>query len=50
MDDMILIGDDPAHIVFVKQELCETLLTDLGPLYYFLGIEVTSHPNGFHLS
>ena len=31
VDDMILIGDDSAQIVFVKQKLCETfLMTDLG--------------------
>ena len=43
VDDMILAGDDPAHIAFVKQKLCETfLMTDLGPLCYFLGIEITS--------
>ena len=31
VDDMILTGDDPAHIVFVKQKLCETFfMTDLG--------------------
>jgi len=25
-------------------------MTDLGPLHYFLGIEITSHPDGFRLS
>ena len=50
-DDMILIGDDPAHIAFVKQKLCETfLMTDLGQLRYFLGIEITTHPDGFRIS
>ena len=47
VDDMILIGDDPTHIVFVKQKLCATfLMTDLGLLRYFLGIEITSFPDG----
>ncbi|XP_039131886.1 uncharacterized mitochondrial protein AtMg00810-like [Dioscorea cayenensis subsp. rotundata] len=51
VDDMILTGDDSAHITFVKQKLCETfLMTDLGPLRYFLGIEITSHPDGYRLS
>ena len=51
VDDMILTGDDSAHIAFVKHKLCTTfLMTDLGHLRYFLGIEVTSHPNGYRLS
>ncbi|XP_039126966.1 uncharacterized mitochondrial protein AtMg00810-like [Dioscorea cayenensis subsp. rotundata] len=51
VDDMILTSDDSAHIAFVKQKLCETfLMTDLGPLCYFLGIEITSHPDGYRLS
>ena len=48
---MILTGDDSAHIAFVTQKLCETfLMTDLGELHYFLGIEITSHIDGFRLS
>ena len=48
---MILTGDDSAYIAFVKQKLCETfLMTDLGPLHYFLGIEVTSNLEGYRLS
>ncbi|XP_039134222.1 uncharacterized mitochondrial protein AtMg00810-like [Dioscorea cayenensis subsp. rotundata] len=44
VDDMILTYDDSAHIAFVKQKLCETfLMTDLGPLSYFLGIEMELH-------
>ena len=51
VDDMILTGDDPAYISFVKQKLCETfLMTDLGHLRYFLGIEVTSDSRGYRLS
>ena len=48
---MILTGDDPAHIAFVKQKLCETfLMTDLGPFRSFLDIEITSLPDGYSLS
>ena len=48
---MILTGDDPAYIAFVKQKLCATfLMTDLGPLRYFLGIEITALPDGYSLS
>ena len=51
VDDMILTGDDHAHIAFVKQKLCVTfLMIDLGPLLYFLGIEITSLPDGYSLS
>ena len=51
VDDMILTGDDPAYISFVKQKLCKTfLMTDLGHLRYFLGIEVTSDSTGYRLS
>lgn len=51
VDDMIITGDDASHVAFVKQRLSEQfMMTDLGPLKYFLGIEVASTPNGFHLS
>ena len=51
VDDMILTGDDPAHITFVKQKLYETFqMSDLGPLHYFLGIEITSLSDGYSLS
>ncbi|WVZ73920.1 hypothetical protein U9M48_022171 [Paspalum notatum var. saurae] len=40
VDDMIIIGDDPQFIAFVKARLSEQfLMSDLGPLRYFLGIE-----------
>ena len=50
VDDMILTGDNSAHIAFVKQKLSETLMTNLGPLRYFLSIAITSHPDGYRLS
>jgi len=51
VDDMIITGDDPQFIAFVKARLSEQfLMSDLGPLRYFLGIKVSSTPQGFYLS
>ena len=51
VDDMIITGDDSEYIAFVKAHLSEQfLMFDLGPLRYFLGIEVSSTPHGFYLS
>ena len=51
VDDMIITGDDSQYIDFVKQHLSETfLMSDLGPLRYFLGLEVTSTSDGIFLS
>jgi len=51
VDDMIITGDDSEYIAFVKACLSEQfLMSDLGPLRYFLGIEVFSKPQGFYLS
>ncbi|WVZ84521.1 hypothetical protein U9M48_031548 [Paspalum notatum var. saurae] len=51
VDDMIITGDDPQLIAFVKERLHEQfLMSDLGPLRYFLGIEVSSTHEGFYLS
>jgi hypothetical protein len=48
---MIITGDDSEYIAFVKARLCEQfLMTDLGPLRYFLGIEVSSTLDGFYIS
>ena len=48
---MIITGDDSQYIAFVKERLSEQfLMSDLGPLRYFLGIEVTSTPEGYYLS
>jgi hypothetical protein len=50
-DDMIIIGYDSQYIAFVKARLSEQFLIPvLGPLRYFLGIEVSSTPHGFYLS
>ena len=42
-DDMIITGDESEYIAFVKARLREKfLMSYLGPLRYFLGIEVSS--------
>jgi hypothetical protein len=49
-DDMIITGDDPEYIAFVKARFSDQfLMSDLGPLRYFLGIEIST-PEGFFLS
>jgi hypothetical protein len=51
VDDMVITGDDPEYIAFVKTHLSDQfLMSDLGPLMYFLGIEISSTPEGFFLS
>ncbi|XP_071683132.1 uncharacterized mitochondrial protein AtMg00810-like [Lolium perenne] len=51
VDDMIITGDDPEYIAFVKARLRDQfLMTDLGPLCYFLGLEVSSTSDGFYIS
>jgi hypothetical protein len=51
VDDMLITGDDLDHISHVKKHLSkEFLMSDLGPLSYFLGIEVQQTPKGFYLS
>jgi hypothetical protein len=51
VDDMIITGDDPEYIAFVKSRLSDQfLMSDLGPLRYFLEIEISSTPDGFFLS
>jgi hypothetical protein len=51
VDDMIIIGDDLEYIAFVKACLSDQfLMSDLGHLGYFLGIEISCTPEGFFLS
>ena len=51
VDDMIITGDDSEYIAFVKARLRDQfLMTDLGPLRYFLGIEISSTSDGFYIS
>jgi hypothetical protein len=50
VDNMIITGDDPEYIAFVKACLSDQfLMSDLGPLRYFLEIEISSMPEGFFL-
>ena len=51
VDDMLITGDDHDYIAFVKNRLSEQfMMSDLGPLSYFLGIEITSTHDGYYLS
>jgi hypothetical protein len=51
MDDMIITGDDLEYLIFVKDRLSDQfLMSNLGPLRYFLGIEISSTSDGFFLS
>jgi hypothetical protein len=51
MDDMIITGDDPEYITFVKTRLSyQIFMSDLCPLRYFLGIEISYTHEGFFLS
>jgi hypothetical protein len=51
VDDMLITGDNSDHISHVKKHLSkEFQMSDLGPLSYFLGIEVQQTPKGFYLS
>lgn len=48
VDDMIITGSDSAANSEVKHHLfTEFEMTDLGPLWYFLGNEVASSPKGY---
>jgi hypothetical protein len=50
VNNMIITGDDPAYIAFVKAHLTnQFFISDLGPLRYFLGIEISSTSEGFSL-
>jgi hypothetical protein len=51
VDDMLIMGDDVEHISVLKKQLGEQFqMSDLGPLSYFLGMEVQHSPKGYFLS
>ena len=48
---MIITDDDSQFIDLVKMRLNDKfLMSDLSPLHYFLGLEVSSTPDGIYLS
>ena len=51
VDDMLSTGDDAEHISLVERHLSQQFqMTDLGPLSYFLGIEVSRSDKGYYIS
>lgn len=51
VDDMIITGDDTTAIASLKQHLHQQFqMTDLGPLRYFLGLEIAYSSRGYLLS
>ena len=50
-DDMLITGDDAEHVSLIKRHLSQQFqMTDLGPLSYFLGIEVLHSQKGYYIS
>jgi hypothetical protein len=48
VDDIIITGDNLKYIVFVKTRLSDLfLMSDLGHVMYFLGIEISLLFEGF---
>jgi len=51
VDDMLITGDDAEHVSLIKRHLSQQFqMTDLGPLSYFLGIEVLHSQKGYYIS
>eukprot|EP00253_Pinus_taeda_P014390 PITA_14390 len=51
IDDLLMTGNNESYIASIKKELGESFkMTDLGYVHYYLGIEVTQHPNSIFLS
>lgn len=50
VDDIILTGDNPTFLdSFINELSTEFAIKDMGPLHYFLGVEVQRHPDGLFL-
>jgi hypothetical protein len=50
VDDMLITSDNEEHISSVKRQLGKLfMMTDLGSLSYFLGIEVVHSTKGYYL-
>jgi hypothetical protein len=50
VNNMIITDDDPGYIAFVKTHFSDQfIMSDLGPLWYFLRIKIST-PEGFFLS
>lgn len=51
VDDIVITGSDSSYITSLINKLSQRfVMKDLGPLHYFLGIEVTTLPSGLFLS
>jgi hypothetical protein len=51
VDDIVLTASSASLLQWVITALQQEFsMTDLDPLHHFLGLTVTRHPNGFHLS
>jgi len=51
VDDIVITGDDVEEIRYLKENLGKAFeVKDLGPLKYFLGIEIARSPKGIVLS
>ncbi|XP_059306269.1 uncharacterized mitochondrial protein AtMg00810-like [Lycium ferocissimum] len=51
VDDIVIIGSSPSHVQEIITALGkEFAMKDLGPLHFFLGIEVTYFDGGIHLN
>ena len=51
MNDMIIIGDDHSRIGDSRKSLNQNFeMKDIGVLSYFLGLEVSTAPDGYSLT
>ena len=51
VDDLLMTGNNDSYIASIKKDLKKIFeMTDMGRLHYYLGIEITQHPNYIFLS